>query len=389
MQRLEGRLPARGLVGDSPSRPRRSGTARGVLDLCVLTVLAVCLLATPALSSSAYVTVLLYHRFDENAFPTTTTGSAQFERQLAYLRDRGYKVISLDHLARCVDKAAPFPERAVVITIDDGFISEYERAVPILKKYGYPFAIFVFTNGIGARGYMNWDQLRSVASMGGIVGCHTKSHPRLMNMSDQAIEKEVMGSREILEKGLGRPVAYFAYPFGQYDERVRRIAHKAGFRLMLTSDPGSVGPGVERDLVPRQAVVGMGMSLKDFARKLENPPLVVSGRDPGPGTLKGPTVPEVRLTIAEAHLYDPGQVNVFLSEKGRIPFSFDPSTGALVCTGPFHLTRKTNRILVSARRKSDGLFALHSYLIVLPGVWPDMRYTLLDRPTSALTGQDD
>jgi peptidoglycan/xylan/chitin deacetylase (PgdA/CDA1 family) len=340
------------------------------------------------LPAQAYVTVLLYHRFDEDRFPTTTTGSAQFESHLAYLRGHGYKVMDLDGLARCIEGTAPFPGRAVVITVDDGFISEYNSAVPILRRYGFPFAVFVFTNGIGARGYMSWGQLKSLASSGGVVGCHTRSHPRLINMTPDAVDREILGSKKVLEAGLGRAVHYFAYPFGQYDEKVRRCAARAGFRLMFTSDPGSVGPGVERDLVPRQAVVGAEMTLEDFARKLENPPLRVSGRCPPPGVLSGRTLQGVDLTLEEPDLYDAGQINVFLSEKGRIPARLDPATGRLSCGGPFHLTRKTNRIIVSARRKSDGLFAMHSYMIVTPGVFEDMRYTLFGRQGVLEGGHD-
>jgi len=67
---------------------------------------------------------------------------------------------------------------------------------------------------------------------------------------------------------------------------------------------------------------------------------------------------------------------VFLSEKKRLVAHFDPKTGTISCNGPFLLTRKTNRIIVSARRKSDGLFAMDSWLIVLPGSWSGMKYTM-------------
>lgn len=323
----------------------------------------------------AYVTVLLYHRFDEDRYPTTNTSSDQFERHMAFLRDNGYEVISLERLDRCINGKAPFPEKAVVVTIDDGFLSEYTKAVPVLEKYRYPFAMFVFTNAIGVKGYVSWDQLRKLQLKGGTVGCHTASHPRLINLPEDAVEKEILGSKSLLEEKLKRPVWYFAYPFGRYDERVRRIASKAGFRLMLTSDPGSVGPHVARDLVPRQAVVGSGLSIEDFGRKLKNPPLVVSECKPRPGTLASDVITEIRVRIQDPRQYDPGQVNVFLSEKGRIPHRFDPVTGIVEWRGVFHLTRKTNRIIVSARRRADGLFAMHSFLVVVPGIWDKMKYT--------------
>jgi peptidoglycan/xylan/chitin deacetylase (PgdA/CDA1 family) len=332
-------------------------------------------LATPA---SAYISVLLYHRFDENRFPTTTTSSAQFEQHMAYLKSHGYTVLTMDQLADCVEGRRPVPEKGVVITIDDGFISEYNNAVPILRKYGYPFCIFVFTHAIGSKNYMSWGQLKQLESWGGEVGCHTYSHPRLINLPEKGIEQETMGPKDSMEKKLGHKVKYFAYPYGQYDDAVRAVAKRAGFRLMLSSDPGSVGAGAEFDRIPRQAVVGAEMSLDDFVKKLMNPPLEVTSRIPGSGTLPSNTIPVVSITLKTPGLYDPNQINVFLSEKKRLIAHFDPKTGFVSCNGPFLLTRKTNRIIVSARRKSDGLFAMDSWLIVLPGSWAGMKYTMLE-----------
>ncbi len=328
-----------------------------------------------ASAASAHISVLLYHRFDENQFPTTTTSSAQFEQHMAYLKSHGYAVLSLDRLADCVEGRTPVPEKGVVITIDDGFISSYEKAVPVLRKYGFPFSIFVFTNAVGKKNYMSWDQLRQVEAWGGEAGCHTHTHPRLINLTQKEVEREIMGSNELMEKNLGHKIRYFAYPYGQYDETARSVARRAGFRLMFSSDPGGTGAGSESDRIPRQAVVGAEMGLNDFVNKLMNPPLPVTGRIPVCGTLPSATLPAVSLTLKNPGLYDPDQINMFLSEKKRLNAKFNPQTGVLSCSGPFHLTRKTNRVIVSARRRSDGLFAMDSWLIVLPGTWEGMKYT--------------
>jgi len=345
--------------------------------LVLIIAAGICLMPGLTTAASAYISVLLYHRFDENRFPTTTTSSTQFDLQMEYLKSHGYTVLSMDQLADCLEGKRPVPEKGVVITIDDGFISGYDKAVPILKKYHFPFCIFVFTHGIGVKNYMSWEQLKQLDAWGGEVGCHTYTHPRLINLKEKEIEQEVKGSKETLEKNLGRRIKYFAYPYGQYNDTVRAVAKRAGFRLMLTSDPGSVGEGAEFDRLPRQAVVGAEMSLNDFAKKLMNPPLPVTWRFPESGMLASDTIPEVSITLKDPGLYEPGRINLFLSEKKRLNAQFDSRTGVLSCKGPFRLTRKTNRIIVTARRKSDGLFAMDSYLIVIPGTWSGMKYTIL------------
>ena len=313
-----------------------------------------------------YVTVLLYHKFDEADSPSTSTPTAMFAQQMDYLHTQGYAVMSMDELYRCIIGERPVPEKAVVITIDDGYLSEYTQAIPILKEHGYPFCVFVFTRSVGAHNFMNWDQLRQIRSFGGEVGSHTHTHPHLVDSSSEEIEMELEQSRKILEENLGVRTEWFAYPFGDYDDTIRALGAKLGYKLMLTSDPGSVGPNTMPDLVPRQAIVGQNMNMARFREKLSRPELHILKRVPSLGRLSEAHLSEISVTIADPRQYYPGQVQMFLSEKGRLDTQFDPETGVLSCKIPIALTRKVNRVITTARRKADNLYAMDSYMIVLP-----------------------
>jgi peptidoglycan/xylan/chitin deacetylase (PgdA/CDA1 family) len=316
--------------------------------------------------AQGYVTVLLYHKFDEADSPSTSTPTAMFAQQMEYLHAQRYEVMSMDELYKCITGERPVPDKAVVITLDDGYLSEYTQAIPILKEHGYPFCVFVFTRSVGAHNFMNWDHLRQIRSFGGEVGSHTHTHPHLVDSSAEEIREEFFRSKKILEKNLGVDVKWFAYPFGDYDNTIRALGTKAGYKLLLTSDPGSVGPDTMPDLVPRQAIVGQNMNMARFKEKLSRPGLHVLKRSPASGRLSGALLSEISVTIAEPQRYYPGQVQMFLSEKGRLDTHFDPITGVLSCTDPVVLTRKVNRIIITARRKADDLYAMDSYLIVLP-----------------------
>jgi len=327
-------------------------------------LLALVCILFPSLSS-AHITVLLYHRFDGTTFPETNTMSRDFSAQMEYLRTNGYRVLSMEELAQCIEGKKPVPEKGVVVTLDDGYLSEYTKAVPILKKYRYPFCIFAYTQAIGSRNYMSYEQLKEIRSFGGEVGCHSRTHPYLTDLPPDKIRNEIMGSKETLEKNLGHRVPYFAYPFGYYDAETRSVAKQAGFRLMLTSDPGSVGKNVEHDRVPRQAIVGNNMDIKAFARKLENPPLEVSARIPDYGRLPSSNLSRIAVTITNPRLYLPGNVAMFLSERGRLNTQFDPKTGILSCSERMYLARNMDRIIISAKM-ADGRFAMDSYMVLLP-----------------------
>lgn len=179
------------------------------------------------------VPILVYHnirepgvrsRVDDQYFVTP----AQFEAQLAYLRDAGYVSASFDDLAAAFGGGA-FPAKPVILTFDDGRDSQYEKAFPLLKKYGFTATFFVFTNAIGRPGYLTWDQLREMRAAGMAVASHSVFHPYLMKADDETLRREVTDSKATLEKGLGATVTTFAYPFGLYDERVTRAVRDAGY----------------------------------------------------------------------------------------------------------------------------------------------------------------
>lgn len=334
-----------------------------IARIILVTAVAICILSPP---SHGYITVLLYHKFDEADSPSTSVATAMFSQQMDYLHTQGYTVLSMDELFECICRKSAMPDKAVVITLDDGYLSEYTKALPVLKEHGYPFSVFVFTRSVGAHNFMNWDQIRQIRAFGGDVGSHTHTHPHLVDSSAQEIRDEFSRSKEILEKNLGVKVKWFAYPFGDYDDTIRTLGINAGYKLLLTSDPGSVGPDTRPDLVPRQAIVGQNMNMDRFEEKLNRPPMAVIERLPGRGRLPNKVLSQISVVIADPQQYYPGQVQMFLSEKDRLNTHFDPVTGVLTCKDPVIITRKVNRIITTGRRKADGRYAMDSYMIVLP-----------------------
>jgi len=318
------------------------------------------------LTGYSYITVLLYHKFDEADSPSTSISSLMFMEQMEYLKANNYQVLSMRELAKCIKGEAPIPEKGVVITIDDGYISAYNKAIPILRKFNYPFIVFVASGAVGSRRCMDWEQLKKLTMWGGDVGCHSLTHPHLVDISKKEIEKEIILSKKIMQDGLGCKIEWFAYPFGEYDEYIRSVGIQAGYTLLMTSDPGSVGKETLPDVVPRQAIVGKNMDMKRFKEKLSRLPLMVSTRVPHPGRVESNIIRGIRIAIKDPQQYQPGQVQMFLSEKGRLSTVFDPVSGMVSCRDVLVLSRKVNRIITTARRRQDNHYAMHSYMIVLP-----------------------
>lgn len=185
--------------------------------------------------------VLMYHRVVEkdlagskyNVYVTRET----LEEQFQFLKVRGYETITFgDLLTRRV------PEKPVILTFDDGYEDNYHHLLPLLKKYGMKAVVYL----LGDRKHKTnfWDvpqgepeaallrekQIKEMSRSGLVeFGAHSMNHVKLTGLKPGEIRKEVEGSKEALEKLLGKPVISFAYPYGDLNDEVKRITAEAGY----------------------------------------------------------------------------------------------------------------------------------------------------------------
>jgi peptidoglycan/xylan/chitin deacetylase (PgdA/CDA1 family) len=189
------------------------------------------------------VPVLTYHQFAEKSTNKMTVSRDAFEAQMRLLKEKGYQVVSLEQLLAFLDFRGQLPEKAVVITIDDGWRSTYDIAFPILKRYGYPATLFVYTQLVtGGAKTLSWDQLREMAAQGLDVQCHTVTHRNLALQQDQespdeyfaAVQREIADATRTLEQRLGKRPTFLAYPYGETNGLAIALLRKQGFRAAFT-----------------------------------------------------------------------------------------------------------------------------------------------------------
>jgi len=154
---------------------------------------------------------------------------------MRYLSVQKIPVIPLSAFVDHLDKKTPLPEHSVVITIDDGYKTAKSIAWPILKRYGFPFTLYVYTHAISRLPTaLKWDDLREMQAAGVDIESHSVTHPLLthpgkaMTRKDYIswVDDELVESKQRLESELGKPVTALAYPFGGYDELiVDRVRH--------------------------------------------------------------------------------------------------------------------------------------------------------------------
>jgi peptidoglycan/xylan/chitin deacetylase (PgdA/CDA1 family) len=139
------------------------------------------------------------------------------------------------------------PSKSVIITLDDGYRSIYEFAYPLLKRYGYTATLFVYTDFIEAsRNALTWNHLRKLKAAGFEIGSHSISHAdltkKLASENDQTfrsrITNELLTSKKIIDRELKQDTQFFAYPYGNYNQKILDLFPAAGYKLGLTIRTG-------------------------------------------------------------------------------------------------------------------------------------------------------
>lgn len=161
-----------------------------------------------------------------------------FAGQLDWLVDHGVRTLTGDDLAR----SPPDDHPAVLLTFDDGDVSGFDVALPLLAERGLVADFYITTDWIGQPGMMDGPQLRAMVDAGMGVGAHGRSHRYLADLAESDLRSELVDSRAVLADIVGRSVDAMALPGGRGDARVRRLAAESGYRYLFTSRPGRNGP---------------------------------------------------------------------------------------------------------------------------------------------------
>jgi peptidoglycan/xylan/chitin deacetylase (PgdA/CDA1 family) len=200
----------------------------------------------------------------------------RFQRQMAWLTLRRYRVIGLEELLDHRRAHEVPPARTVVLTFDDGYDDNYSLATPVLRARGFKAMFFLVSGYVGRRNswdpsgelagrpLLSWEDARAMLALGMEVGAHTRSHPVLPDLPKDRATHEIAGARQELEAAIGRPVRAFAYPFGRLDESTPAAVADGGFEGACCSRSGVNDPSVSSLLLRRLEVRGTD-SLLQFA----------------------------------------------------------------------------------------------------------------------------
>ena len=216
------------------------------------------------------VPILYYHSVMQEKGNDLRMPPEQFEAQMAYLHDRGYQSVSLEQLYLASNGRGTLPAKPFVITFDDGYVDNFTNAFPILAKHGFTATVFMITNYIDGEGFMTRGQLKELVANGWEIESHTTSHPYLTKVDPITVLSELNLSKELLEKELGKPVKFFAYPYGDLNSNVVQAVKETGHLMAVSTQRGWADVKTDAWSVHRiYCYASMGMN--EFSHRMQDP----------------------------------------------------------------------------------------------------------------------
>ena len=206
---------------------------------------------------SVHVAILTYHRVHvfateyTKSIPDETVEPAVFAAEMRGLRRAGFHTVSQLQLFRALFRGARLPSRPVLISVDDGYVDDVKQILPVLKAEHMVATFYVITGRIHEKGFLNATEIRRLDGAGMDVGAHTRTHVPLAALPAAAARLQIAGSRRDLERILGHPVYWFAYPYGSTDAAVTAEVRRAGFVLAATTSGGTAESSLAPLALPR------------------------------------------------------------------------------------------------------------------------------------------
>ncbi len=214
---------------------------------------------------------IMYHRFEENKYPSTNIRLEAFKEHIEIIQDSGFEFISYEQFIDNVYKKNF--KKKILITIDDGFSSFYKNAWPILKRKKIPFIIFVNTESVGASGYMNWEELKEISEFSfAHIGNHSHTHDYLVDKTDKEIKEDIKKSIKLFKDKLNHETKFFAYPFGEYKNSYKKIVSDLGFEFAFGQHSGVIDKTKNKLELPRFPINEKYGEIKRFKNILNTIP---------------------------------------------------------------------------------------------------------------------
>lgn len=313
----------------------------------------------PVINKEARVSVLGYHDFTEGKSSNDMILNIDdFRAQMQAIKDAELPVISMREFLDWKQGKADIPAQCMMITIDDGWKATHTLAMSVLKEYGYPFTIFLYKNYVGVGGRsMTHDEIRELVSAGATISSHSVSHQNMKLRRGKSEEEyhewlrvELEDSYKFLQENFGDTgavVPTFAYPYGYWNDETTEMAKDLGYEACFTVNGSKTTWDEDEMLIGRYIVHGTtlanfdpalnfgGGNVTSTARKLLTESKDESGEEQAPlvtvlppaNATIGNRLPLIEVNLSKLQGVQPDSITMRISGFGKVPVSYDPTSG--------------------------------------------------------------
>lgn len=319
-----------------------------------------------------HAVIIQYHNFGSGLAPETSVTLERFKAHLEELKKNDSAVWPLSKIISNLREGESLPDMCVAITIDDAYRSIYEKAYPLLLKYRFPATVFVATESVdmNLETYLNWEQMREMSKNGITFESHSSSHAYLIRRKkdespadwEKRVREDITSSIERLESMLGKEVDLFAYPYGEYNPRLREIIKELDL-VAFGQHSGAVWRGSDFAALPRFPVSGKYSEIESFRVKIRSFPLPVISEQPESPIIKaGSKPPALRLKL-KAGDYISGSIACYVSGQGKADINWiDRENNIIEVSAEDNLPEGRSRYNITALHKDGSRYYWYSHL---------------------------
>ena len=262
--------------------------------------------------------VLLYHHFSDDAPKSTSTSPELFNKHLEFLKKNDYQVLPLKKVIESLKTKQNLPEKCVSLTADDGFLSFYNEAFPLLSYYQFPMSVFLSTEPVDKKyaSMMSWDQLREMSHLVDVFN-HSRRHLHLINKNIKILEEEIYFAQDRILKELGVNDKIFAYPYGEFDNNTYSFLRSSGYTA-FGQQSGVASQTSDFLNIPRFSMSGPYAEMDSFSLKVRTLHMPIKKYSPKNLIISDDFKPVLEIDFLR-HLssYEKVNFSCFVSDQGR------------------------------------------------------------------------
>jgi peptidoglycan/xylan/chitin deacetylase (PgdA/CDA1 family) len=223
------------------------------------------------------VIALMYHRFNDERYPSTSISTKNFADQIDYLVSENFKILPLSDLVSFFKGKNTLPDKSVFITIDDGYKSFFENGFPILKEKNLPFSLFLstkFVSNDSDSDFMNWEMIEELYKNKGEILNHTAGHKKLLNLEIEKVKKEIVEAEKKINSKILSP-KILSYPYGESNKRIQELVFKLGYDIAFSQHSSPLHIGENRFNLPRFSINDEFGGMVRFKQIVNSKPLLI------------------------------------------------------------------------------------------------------------------